>query len=349
MTLTRDVVDATKDERWADLVGAIPTSVFASPPWLRVLSDTYGFEVTGALLLNPDGTPVAGMSYVDVADMMDPRVVSLPFSDFCDPVAATWDQWDQLIAPLTAETNTRIRLRCLFNSVPGTDPRFTEVSRAKWHGIDLSPGAEGVWESIAGSARRAVRKARTQGVEVRRASTLDDVRAFYDLHLKIRKYKYGLLPQPFRFFEAIWEHILEPGAGALLLAVHEDVVVGGVLYLEWQDTLYYKFNASNIDTLEVRPNDLLIVEGIAYAQDRGLRTLDFGLTDWDQDGLLRYKRKYATDERTIHFLEYRDGEQSSGDREMRALLPRLTEVLVQPEIPDGVTERAADYLYRYFL
>jgi CelD/BcsL family acetyltransferase involved in cellulose biosynthesis len=186
-------------------------------------------------------------------------------------------------------------------------------------------------------------------VSVRRGETEADMRTFYDLHLRVRKYKYGLLAQPYRFFHSIWEQFLAPGHGVLLLASVGDRVVSGVVFLEWQGVLYYKFNASHLDHLAARPNDRVLWEGIRYARERGLQRVDFGLTDADQDGLVRYKRKYATEEKTITLLRHNPpGSPSARDQRARDMLRELTRVVTDQSVPDAVSEQVGDVLYRYF-
>ena len=133
-----------------------------------------------------------------------------------------------------------------------------------------------------GSARRALRKARTGGVTVQPAADQDDLRAFFDLHLHVRKHKYRLLAQPYRFMEHIWKAFVAQDRGTLLLARLDGRVIAGVMFLEWQGVLYYKFNASHAAHLESRPNDLVLWEGIRHARRRGLGSIDFGLTDAEQ-------------------------------------------------------------------
>jgi hypothetical protein len=66
--------------------------------------------------------------------------------------------------------------------------------------------------------------------------------------------------------------------------------------------------------------------------------------------LVRFKRKYATDERVIHLLRHSPFEgPSRNEVELRALLDRLTDVFVGDQVPDHVTEEAGDALYRYFV
>jgi CelD/BcsL family acetyltransferase involved in cellulose biosynthesis len=322
--------------------------VFHSPAWLRVLRDTYDLDIRADVLVDEGGDPVAGMVYAELHDMMDPRIVSLPFSDFCDPVVGTAEEWEALIGPLLAK-GCQLSMRCLHAQFPRRDARFENTNQAKWHVVDLQREPEEIWASLHPSARRSIRKARSGGVTVRPAGTRDDLRAFFELHLKLRKYKYRLLAQPYRFFENIWDAFIESGHGVLLLARVDEEIVGGVLFLEWRDTLYYKFNASSASHLELRPNDAVICEGIDYGRRRGLRYLDFGLSDSEQEGLVRYKRKYATDEKEIQFLQHSpQGLPTESDAIMRSRLPLLTELFVDETVPDEITERAGDVLYSFF-
>jgi GNAT acetyltransferase-like protein len=240
--------------------------------------------------------------------------------------------------------------RCLHNVIPLLDPEFSQPKVAKWHGIDLDGELDDHWTRIDGSARRAVRKAERLGLTTRLAHTEEDLRAFFALHLGIRKYKYRLLAQPYRFFENIWRVFSSAGLAALMLAEAGNDVVGSVMYLGWGSTLYYKFSASSAEHLECRPTDLLIWEGIKYAKSHGYRFLDLGLSDWEQDGLVRYKRKFATEEKTITFLRHEvDRPASRHEREIPPLLNDLTELFTDPEVPDSITERAGNALYQYFV
>jgi CelD/BcsL family acetyltransferase involved in cellulose biosynthesis len=335
-------VPAATDSRWAELVATQPTDVFNSPAWARVLEDAYGFEVRAKVVLDEDDRPVAGMAYVDVEDLRGRRIVSLPFSDFCDPVVADDRAWDSLSAAITT-LGAPVTVRCLRHDItPGE--RWAETGTYAWHRVDARREVDEIWASLHPSGRRAIRKAEASGVEVVAAASPDDLRSFFELHLRVRKHKYGLLAQPYRFFQAIWNHFLEAGDGRLLLALVDGTPVGGALYLEWKDTLYYKFNASSVASLEVRPNDLVVWKGLAHARSRSLSWLDFGVSDWDQEGLVRYKRKYATDEGVVR----RFTSEPVAEDDVGPLLGEVTGLLVHPAVPDHLTERGGDVLYRFF-
>jgi CelD/BcsL family acetyltransferase involved in cellulose biosynthesis len=341
-------VDPKTDPLWQELIREHRSDVFHSPAWLQVLAGTYDLDTRALILLDEAGQPRAGLAYCPIEDMRPARNVSLPFSDYCDPLVNDSDEWYRLIEPLVAQGHP-IALRCLHNSVPLHDKRFPLVNRARWHGLDLQPDLDSLWAGLEGSARRAIKKAQRDGVIVRMAEGEEDLRAFFELHLRVRKYKYRLVAQPYRFFENIWNQFLAGGSGALMLAAHEGEIIGGVLFLEWQNTLYYKFNASNLHRVEVRPNDLVVWEGIQYGKSKGLTTLDFGLSDWDQEGLVAYKRKFASDERTISFLKCEpNGGPTQQEKQVRDLLNHLTDLFVNESVPDRVTEEAGEVVYRYF-
>jgi hypothetical protein len=312
---------------------------------MRVLEQTYDLDLGAYIVLDADERPIAGLPFCRHADLKGKRIVILPFSDYCDPLVEQHEYWHSLVARLVEE-DCPISVRCVHNQVPLGDERFALVNQAKWHGPDLDT----LYCSLPESVKRAIRKAEQSGVVVQLAGEIGELRDFFELHLKVRKYKYGLLAQPYSFFQNIWQQFVERGQGVLMVATRQDEIIGGVMFLEWKDGLYYKLNASAADNLGYRPNDALIWEGIKYAKGRGYSFLDFGLSDWDQEGLLRFKRKFATEEKTISFLKYCPRQHSTEqERQVQPLLSQLTGLLTGEVVPDDVTEKAGEILYRYFM
>jgi CelD/BcsL family acetyltransferase involved in cellulose biosynthesis len=340
-------IDPRADPLWQRLVTGSASSAFQSPAWARVLAETYGLDVRAVVLVDETGQPRAGIPFCRISDVIGERVVSLPFSDYCDPVVADADDWSCLVDRLLAE-GCPISIRCLHNRLPREDGRFALAKQAMWHGVDLGPDLGALWQGIHDSSRRAIQKAQREGVAVRVARSRADLGAFHEMHAMVRKHKYGLLAQPFSFFESIWRHFVAERSGALLLAVHEERIIGGVMLLEWQGTLYYKFNASVSSALSCRPNDLLMWESMKYGRERGCARLDLGLSDWGQEGLIRYKRKFATCEGVISSVQHaHDLELLRRQAEMRSLFGRVTAAFADASIPDEVSKTAGELLYRF--
>ncbi|MBV8578690.1 MAG: GNAT family N-acetyltransferase, partial [Acetobacteraceae bacterium] len=280
-----------------------------------------------------------------VADLGGERIVCGPFCDYCDPLTEN-GAWQDTVAPVLA-LHLPVTLRCLRNATPASDPRFTVTGRAAWHGIDLTCGETQLWHGLDGSARQNVRKARRSRVTIREGRTFDDLRLFFDMHCHVRKSKYRLLPQPFAFLEEIYSAFAPQDRIVVLLAEYQGALAAGILFLQWGNTLYYKFNAS-VDRRGC-PNDLLLWEGIRLGQRLGLAQLDLGASDYDQPGLLRYKRKYATEEREIVRLRWEPpGYADPRPAQARQTLSQMTRLLTEPGVPDAVTRAAGEAFYGLF-
>lgn len=341
-------IDPRSNPLWLQLLAQHKSSVFHCPAWSRVLADTYDLDIKAYIACDPMGVPQAGLPFCHLTDITGERIVTLPFSDYCDPLVRSVEEWHTLSDPLVS-LGCPLMVRCLHNESPLADERFTLTKQAKWHCIDLQPDLDHLWQGLHDSSKRAIKKAQRETVHVRRAQSEKDLRAFFNMHLSIRKHKYRLLAQPYSFFANIWRHFVEPGNGALMLAVYHDEIIGGTFFLEWGDTLYYKFNASVPIHLDHRPNDLLIWQGIQYGKAKGYVFFDFGLSDWDEEGLVRYKRKFATEEKTISFLRYGPARVPTvQEQQARALLPHLTQLFTDASVSDQVTEEAGNLLYRFF-
>jgi CelD/BcsL family acetyltransferase involved in cellulose biosynthesis len=322
-------------------------SLFSSQPWTEAVAQTYGFNVSVSMRSNrPNGKADGAILFSRVSDLRGERIVCGPFSDYCDPLVSDADTWRELVAPLIG-LGVPITLRCLRNQLPAKDERFVKVSEAAWHGIDLARSEAEIWDGFWGPARQNIRKAERSGVKVRASHKLSDLQVFYDMHCHIRKTKYRLLPQPFAFFEHLHASFAANDRLTVLLAEIDGTAVGATVFIACGDTLYYKFNASVASS--TCPNDLLVWEGIRLGQSLGLKLFDFGASDLDQPGLLRFKRKFATIEQTISRLlcepeGYLDRRASAANKALKSLSHWLTD----PGVPDRITRSAGDDFYALF-
>jgi CelD/BcsL family acetyltransferase involved in cellulose biosynthesis len=339
-------VDPRTDPRWRELAAGPLGSLFTSPPWIHAVSGAYGLEPTARVLLDPAGAPTAGLAWTDVHDLRGDRRIALPFCDRADPLVPDRASWETLAAEAMAD-DVPFRLRCLDGSPAAGDPRFTVTGEAAWHVTCLDRSPAELHAAFRSQTRRNIAKATRAGVEVLLSPDRQAVAEFHRLHVVLRKQKYRLLAQPLEFFDQIWQAFAPDDAIRTALAVVDGRPVAGALYLVWQDVVYYKFGASLAEYLPLRPNDAIHWEVMQWAQGRGCRALDWGLSDLDQPGLVDYKRKWATDEGRIRFLHH--GGLPRGRRpDVEETLGAVTELLTDPAVPDAVTARAGATLYRFF-
>jgi CelD/BcsL family acetyltransferase involved in cellulose biosynthesis len=340
-------VDPRTDPLWAELAGSDRGSLFTSPPWVDAVCGTYGFVPDARVSVGPSGRPLGGVAWVDVQDdVLGHRRQALPFCDRADPVAADADEWARLGAELL-DGDLPVTMRCLADSPAVADARFTVRGQDAWHSTDLDRPLDDVRAAIRPQTRRNIATAERAGVEVVLRDDEEAMAEYHRLHVGLRKRKYRLLAQPLDLFERIRQAFLPADAVRIGLALVDGRPVAGAVYLVWGDTVYYKFGASEAEFLPLRPNDALHWRLIRWASDRGLRTLDWGLSDLDQPGLVAYKRNWASREGRICTLEAlgrprRDAAEAGG------LLRTVTDLLTDPSVPDPVTARAGAALYRYF-
>jgi len=342
-------VDPISDPSWHRL--AARASVFHSPNWINVLRQTYGFKPKAIILLDAEGIPGAGLAYCMVEDpLFGRRISSLPFSDYCDPIASTREDWEMLLHALSLH-DCPVSFRCLRNDMVKRDGRLETIKTAKWHGLSLAGTSESLWAVIRDSTRRAVERARRGGLSVQVETSREALSDFFNMHLGVRKRKYRLLAQPRLFFENISGQFFSERKGFILMARDGATPVAGALFLVWNGTIYYKFNASDPKYLGLRPNDLLVWEGMLLGKRLGCRFWDFGLSDVGQEGLVRFKRHFGSVEREIRFLRYEprsDPIAKENEQHVKQLLGEVTQLFTEPTVPDEVTERAGNLLYRFF-
>jgi hypothetical protein len=336
-------LDPRVDGRWQQLLERTGGSIFHSSEWADVLADAYGWTPRASVVLDGAGAPVAGLPWCRVSDPGGERVVSLPFSDFCGPLGdppfdALFDALDRVGLP--------VRCRIL-SPFPGVVPRPV-IGTRRWHTIGVSGNPEAdAWPRMSSGTRRAVAKARREGVTIVERSDAAFVPLFLRLHTGVRKGKYRLLPQSLEFFLAIRKRFGAIDGWHPLVAMRDDEGLAATIYLRFGDTLFYKFSASDPATLGARPNDLLVWAGIELAARLECAHLDLGASDDDQPGLIRFKRGFGSVEREIQVL-------ASGPplppahAQFRTMLGELTELFTAPWVPDVVTEQAGATLYRYF-
>lgn len=334
--------DPLTDPRWRHLA-ADHGDLFNSPRWMSVLHQGYGLDF-GAMVFGQDR---GGFAWSKISDVRGTRFTSLPFSDFADPpgLPSPSDMSDA-IGPLL-ETGWPVTLRLLRSQTPEL-PGLDEVDRLAWHRATLPATEEELWTSVKSGARQNVRKAQKHGVVVTVGSSHEMLRAFRRLHVSLRKSKYRMLAQPTAFFDAIADRF-GPDDLRVVLASDDGEVVAGVVLLRHGDTGYYKFNASTDRALAIRANDLVMWTSMLEAQQWGCRHFDFGVSDHDQPGLIRYKRKYATEEAEVVVLKAAGARQPGRvSSSFSRSLPKLTNLLTDERCPDRLTAWGGDALYRLF-
>lgn len=336
-------IDPTREVRWTELLESHPsTSVFHSVSWLRALGSCYGFRPR-AWYLNSPLTGSVGLAACEVRSRLTgARLVSMPFSDHCEPLVDTAEELGVLLQGLLGESGSAFR----YAEIRPLHDHWGEVLEAQgfqpcqrflFHEIDLRPGSDKLWENLhPSSIRRKIRRAEREGLQVRRGNDPGLVKEYYRLHLLTRR-RQGVPPQPLRWFQVLAKEFADKAR--VYIADHGDLAVSGIFTLRWGSCLTYKYGASDERWNPLGGNPLLMWTAMQDACAAGLERFDLGRCDLDNPGLARYKERLGAQRRRLMYYRCPPGSPRTGASRLVASVCR--------RLPLPVLRLLGGFLYRH--
>lgn len=288
-----------QDARWSSFLAARPdASALHHPAWAQLLAETYGFRGFALATLGPGGRVSAGMPVLEVGWPRRRRWISLPFTDSCPPLLEEGSGAEFVEALSWAAKGRGLRQIEIRGELTanGACPRPVAVS----HQLALQHDPDAVFRRFHKSqVQRAIRRAERGDLAVRRAERVEDVASvFYELHLQTRR-RLGVPVQPRRFFRLLWERVLAPGLGYVLIVEVDGVPAAAAVFLEWKDVTIYKYGASDTRFWPARPNHAIFWHAIKTSCAAGKKTFDFGRSDFGDEGLRQFKSAWGAEERPL--------------------------------------------------
>ena len=287
------------DPRWGDFVARQASATpFHHPAWGMLIANCYGFRAFAVATSDATGEIRAGLPVIEVHHLRaEPKWVTLPFTDYCPPlVPALQEETDLVCALQRASEAAGIRRVEVRAPLKGTSSASRAALR---HVIALKGDPTGVYAGFRPSVRRHIQQAGRSGVKIRQAECPEDlVDTFYRLHLRTR-HRFGVPIQPRRFFRMLWESVISKGLGAVLIAEASARPVAAEVFLSWNGTTISKYSASDERAWSLRANNLITWHLIKTACEQGSRSLDFGRTDADNEGLRVFKRSWGAVEEPL--------------------------------------------------
>ena len=99
--------------------------------------------------------------------------------------------------------------------------------------------------------------------------------------------------------------------------------MAGAVFLDWNRRIIYRYGASDRRSWPLRPNNLIFWEAIRRGCASGARSLDFGRSDWADEGLRAFKSSWGTVEEELRYTSYGNVQWSSEAAPGRLLRPVL--------------------------
>ncbi|MDR2017838.1 MAG: GNAT family N-acetyltransferase [Syntrophobacterales bacterium] len=231
------------------------------------------------------------------------RGVSLPFSDYCEPIVANRVLFPQMMKEIVDYASNRGWKYVEFRGGARFLEKENHFTRYWGHRLQLGAGFERVLSGLRDSTRRNIRRAEREGVKTEILTSLDAIGQFYRLHCGTRK-RLGVPPQPWIFFRNIHKHLINTEYGFVILATFEDEIVAGAVFFHFGRNAIYKYGVSRKSYQSLRANNLIIWKAIKWYLDNGYKSLSFGRTDIQNEGLRQFKKGWGTDEYPMKYYRY---------------------------------------------
>jgi len=188
MSLEIEIINPLAYEQWDNLIlESNPYSFFHSYAWIKVLWESYGYKPNFFILNSKRGLP-AVLPFMEVnSRYTGRRGVSLPFSDYCDPIIREEIAAQRLLEHAIDFGKT---FHWKYLDMHGGEIFFQgkNPSREYYsHLLELNAEPNKMLKQFRNSTRRSIKKAVKSGLEIHRSNSLQSMEDFYQLHCLTRK------------------------------------------------------------------------------------------------------------------------------------------------------------------
>ena len=320
------------------------SSVFHSREWLQALHQTYGYTATVFTTSSETMPLINGIVFCRVNSWLTgPRLVSLPFSDHCEPLVRDTNDLQVLLMNVEGRAAGKFRYAEIRprSIEPGPLFHVGHHDRFYLHGLDLRPSIEELYSRFhKDSVQRKIRRAEREHVELDQGQSEPLLKQFYELLLMTRR-RHQLPPQPFAWFQ----NLAECFGKRLIIYVARlnNQPIASILTLKHKRSVVYKYGCSDIRFHNVGGMAFLFWQAIRQAKEEQLEEFDLGRSEPAGTGLIRFKDNLGAKKAWLNYWRL-----SSKPSRARVHIPQFW--LAQRflcHLPDSVFRLAGELFYRH--
>jgi hypothetical protein len=341
------LLDPLKDCRWADLVQThTSASVFHTPGWLKALRLTYGYEPVVFTTSPPHSGLTNGIVFCRISSWLTGRrMVSVPFSDHCEPLLEGNESDKELIdflRSLIKEENWKyIEMRPRSSTLLAHISCQEKGSSFCFHVIDLDAPVEDLFRKLQKSSiQRMIQRAEREGLVCEKGRSEALLSKFYGLMLKTRR-RHKLPPQPVSWFRNLIACLGE--RLNIRVALKNGESIASILTLSHSGTLVYKYGCSDERYHSLGPVPFLFWDAIREAKENGFEELDLGRSDLANPGLINFKTRLGATASKLEYVRF-SAAHSAPAAEGRGMLMAKR---LFARMPDRLLTTAGKLLYRH--
>jgi len=339
-------IDPLRDPRWAEFVQRHPrASVFHTPGWLNALQRTYGYEPVAYTTSTPRSELTNGLVACRVrSSLTGKRIVSLPFSDHCEPLVDRAEERESLLEFLEREAEAEGWRYVELRSVSPLEDHHVGFRAHRvfyGHRIALHRPASELFCGLSKTrCQQMIRRAERMQLSYEEGRSAALVNTFYDLFRRTRR-RHALPPQPITWFETVADCL---GEKAKVRVVAKDgVPVASLFTLAHTTSMVEKYSCSDERFHNLGGVALLLWKTIQEAKDTGLAEFDLGRSDPDAHGLISFKEGWGAIRNTLTYYRCPPGRSLSRTDGWPMRIARG----MSRRLPDSVLAAAGKLLYRH--
>lgn len=341
--------DPLTDVRWAEFLMREPrASIFHSPAWLKALHLAYGYEPIVFTTTPPGQELRNGIVFCGVRSWLTGgRMVSLPFSDHCQPLVDDASTFAELLAWVGKSRRNKhwkyVELRPRFSDGPALEAfqSLTKCDDFYLQVLDLRPDLQELFRKFHKSCvQRNIRKAEREGLIYEEGRSEALLQKFYALLVLTRK-RHQLPPQPIAWFRILLECLGD--SAALRVASKGDRPIASIFTIQYKDSLIYKYGCSDAQFHNLGAMALLFWKAIQDGKRAGATEYDLGRSETGNPGLISFKENWGAESFPLHYYRAWSEQTAHSTSDLRSRVAKS----IFARMPDALLTATGKLLYRH--
>jgi len=270
--------------------------MFNTESWSKLSELTYGYK---AEKFSRDGFDIF---YSRVKNDIGEYLIAPSFGD---SISFNENHFEVLERFSESNSDAAIKIKICSKTRPDLD-NYEVTESGFIHQIEFNSHQDWRDNIIKCKFRNQIVQSEKKGIQVKILSDKRNLHKFYDMHAMLRINKFNEIPQPWKYFECIYDEYFTKNKGFVIQAYDlEGNLIAGILFIIDGGIAYYKFSASYLEALQYRPNNLLMDRLIQYCDEKGIEKLNLGFTGSSDEyqGLRQYKLHAGSSEYPRYMLK----------------------------------------------
>ena len=303
------LLDPHRMKSWDAFVKSHPAgSLYHTSSWRSVIERAYGHEPLYFALQDENNRIIGGLPVFRVCSRLTGcRFSTLPCAQCCNPLVGE-ERHYQVLRKGILEYMADLHIKMWELKTSETfefEKNNTTASPERYfdHRLRIDKPAGDLFSALNKSnIQRAIDRAHRCGLVLRLCESREGVDTFIRLESQMRREK-GLLPQPRRFFKALWDIMGPEKMIEIRYADYEGQPISAIMLLKYKDTVMYEYGATEAGFHRLAPSPFLLWGAILQACEEGYKIFDFGRTDKSEQGLVQFKSRWGAQQQKLTYYE----------------------------------------------